>query len=53
MGDAADARGELSANWGYGVGARWRTPAGPLAIDVAYADRDHKVRLVFSVAVAF
>ncbi len=53
VGDAADARGELSANWGYGVGARWRTPAGPLAIDVAYADRDHKVRLVFSVAVAF
>ncbi|NJD88037.1 MAG: outer membrane protein assembly factor [Betaproteobacteria bacterium] len=53
VGDAADARGELSANWGYGVGVRWRTPAGPLAIDAAYADRDHKVRLVFSVAVAF
>lgn len=53
VGDAADARGDLRANWGYGVGARWRTPAGPLAIDVAYADRDHKVRLVFSVAVAF
>jgi translocation and assembly module TamA len=53
VGDAADARGDLRANKGYGVGARWRTPAGPLAIDVAYADRDRKARLVFSVAVAF
>jgi translocation and assembly module TamA len=52
-GDAADARGDLSANLGYGVGARWRTPAGPLAMDIAYADRDRKVRLSFSVSVAF
>ena len=53
VGDAADARDELSANKGYGVGARWRTPAGPLAIDLAYGDRDRKVRLSFSVSVAF
>ena len=53
VGDAADERGDLRANKGYGVGVRWRTPAGPLAIDVAYADRDRKARLVFSVAVAF
>ena len=53
VGDAGDARGDLRANWGYGVGVRWRTPAGPLAIDLAYADRDQKARLVFSVAVAF
>jgi translocation and assembly module TamA len=53
MGDAADARGDLNANKGYGVGVRWRTPAGPLAMDVAYADRDRKARLVFSVSVAF
>lgn len=53
VGDAGDARGDLRANWGYGVGVRWRTPAGPLAVDLAYADRDQKARLVFSVAVAF
>jgi len=53
VGDAADARGELGANKGYGVGARWRTPAGPLAIDLAYGDRDRKVRLGFSVSMAF
>lgn len=52
-GDAADTRGDLHLNTGYGVGVRWRTPAGPLAIDLAYADRDRKARLVFSVAVAF
>jgi translocation and assembly module TamA len=52
-GDAADERKDLRANKGYGVGVRWRTPAGPLALDVAYADRDRKARLVFSVAVAF
>jgi translocation and assembly module TamA len=53
MGDAADAHSELRANKGYGVGVRWRTPAGPLAMDVAYADRDRTARLVFSVSVAF
>ncbi len=52
-GDAADTRDTLGANLGYGVGVRWRTPAGPLALDVAYADRDKKVRAVFSVSVAF
>jgi translocation and assembly module TamA len=53
IGDAADARAALGANKGYGMGARWRTPAGPLAIDLAYGDRDRKVRLSFSVSVAF
>jgi translocation and assembly module TamA len=52
-GDAADTRDTLGANLGYGVGVRYRTPAGPLALDVAYADRDRKVRMVFSVSVAF
>ena len=53
MGDAADARADLSGNLGYGVGARWRTAAGPLAIDIAYGERDRKVRVGFSVSVAF
>ncbi|MBL0142340.1 MAG: BamA/TamA family outer membrane protein [Betaproteobacteria bacterium] len=52
-GDAADAVSDLRVNKGYGVGVRWRTPAGPLAVDLAYADRDRKARLVFSVSVAF
>jgi translocation and assembly module TamA len=43
---------------GYGLGARWRTPAGPLALDVAYGQRTidgqgGRWRVQFSVAVAF
>lgn len=53
VGDAADAREDLDAVRGYGIGARWRTPAGPLAIDIAYGERDRKVRVGFSVSVAF
>ena len=52
-GDAADTRDTLGANLGYGLGVRFRTPAGPLAFDLAYADRDRKVRAVFSVSEAF
>lgn len=52
-GDAADTRDTLGANVGYGLGARFRTPAGPLAFDLAYSDRDKRVRAVFSVSVAF
>lgn len=36
-----------------GVGARWRSPAGPLALDLAYSVRDKKVRPVFSISIAF
>ena len=53
VGDAADSRDTWEALKSYGVGARFRTPAGPLAIDLAYADRDRKVRLAFSVTIAF
>ena len=38
---------------GVGAGARWRSPAGPLAFDLAYSVRDRKLRPVFSIAVAF
>ena len=38
---------------GVGMGARWRSPAGPLALDLAYSVRDRKVRPVFSISVAF
>jgi len=38
---------------GYGLGARWRSPAGPLALDVGYGERDRQFRVGFSVAIAF
>ena len=52
-GDAGDSRKELSLHPSFGVGARYRTPAGPLGLDLAYAERDRKFRLSFSVTVAF
>lgn len=53
LGDADDKL--LKVRWarGYGVGARWRTLAGPLALDVAYGEREQKLRVHFSIAVAF
>jgi translocation and assembly module TamA len=52
-GDAADRFSTLDPALGYGLGARWRTPAGPLAIDLAWGERDRQLRVHFSVAIAF
>ena len=38
---------------GYGVGVRWRSPVGPLRIDLAYGQKVSAVRLHFSVGIAF
>lgn len=53
VGDAADERADFSLRTGYGVGARWRSPAGPLAIDLAWGHDERKLRLHFGVAIAF
>lgn len=53
VGDAADTPKEWRVNRSYGAGARFRTPAGPFALDVAYAERERRLRLSFSVTVAF
>ena len=53
IGDAGEDSTALNANPSYGVGARWRTPAGPLALDLAYAENTRKWRVSFSVSVAF
>jgi translocation and assembly module TamA len=53
VGTASDSPSTWEALKSYGVGARYKTPAGPFALDVAYAARDHKFRLAFSVTVAF
>ncbi len=38
---------------GYGVGGRWKSPAGPLAIDLAYGQDERRFRLHFAILVAF
>ena len=53
VGDAADSFKELDPAVGIGLGVRWRTVAGPLAVDVAYGEREKQFRLHFSVAIAF
>lgn len=53
IGDASDNIRSVQLAQGYGVGARWRTLAGPLALDVAWAERTRRLRLHFSIAIAF
>jgi translocation and assembly module TamA len=53
VGDASDSSSDWKANPSYGIGARFRTPAGPFALDLAYAHDPRKFRLAFSVTVAF
>ena len=52
-GNAADTWGELKPVLGYGAGIRWRSPVGPLRLDLAYAEELRKTRLHLSVGIAF
>lgn len=52
-GDAADTPRQLSPVVGYGVGARYRSPVGPVNLDVAYGEATREVRLHFSLGVSF
>jgi translocation and assembly module TamA len=53
VGDAADDWSSLDPAVGVGLGVRYRTRAGPLAVDVAYGERERQVRVHFSIAIAF
>jgi translocation and assembly module TamA len=52
-GNAADSLRDLKPKSGYGVGARWRSPVGPINVDIAYGQAVHKVRLHFSLGFTF
>lgn len=52
-GNAADTVKDLKPKYGYGVGGRWRSPVGPINVDVAYGQADKKVRLHFSLGFTF
>lgn len=52
-GDAAESFGGMDIRLGYGVGLAVRTPAGPFYVDVAYGQRDKRLRLHFSLGIAF
>lgn len=52
-GNAGDSRHDLNPVYGYGAGVRWRSPVGPLSVDVAYGQEVRKWRLHFSVGFSF
>jgi translocation and assembly module TamA len=52
-GNAADHWSDFEPALGYGVGLRWRSPVGPLRIDVAYGEELKEARVHFSVGIAF
>lgn len=52
-GDAARKFKDMKLHVGTGVGARVKTPAGPLFFDIAYGHRDRKIRWHFSLGMAF
>lgn len=52
-GDVSNAWSEFRPALGYGLGGRWRSPAGPLGIDLAYGQRSHSLQLHFSLFLPF
>ncbi|MGE5472446.1 MAG: autotransporter assembly complex protein TamA [Bacteroidota bacterium] len=52
-GDAVDSLTAARPAIGYGLGARWRSPAGPIGADLAYGQRTGSVQLHFSLAIPF
>lgn len=52
-GNAANNWQEFDPAIGYGVGLRWRSPVGPLRIDLAYGEKVRRARLHFSVGITF
>jgi len=52
-GNAANSYANLHPAVGAGVGVRWRSPVGPLRLDLAYGLETRKTRLHFSVGIAF
>lgn len=53
LGNATDSARDFEPVAGYGVGMRWRTPVGPLNLDVAYGDAVDRWRVHFSVGYTF
>jgi len=52
-GDAAESFGSMDLHLGYGVGAAFVTPAGPFYMDLAWGQKDRRLRLHFSLGIAF
>ncbi|MEM5328214.1 autotransporter assembly complex family protein [Paraburkholderia sp. JHI2823] len=53
VGTATDTWGEKQFDPGAGIGARWRSPVGPVNLDLAYGFRTHSVRPYLTLGIAF
>ena len=53
IGTATDTWGNKAFDPGTGIGARWRSPVGPVNIDVAYGLRNRSVRPYLTLGIAF
>jgi len=52
-GDAVDDLKKARFAFGYGAGVRWRSPAGPIGVDLAYGERNRSFHVHFSLAIPF
>jgi len=52
-GNATDTLDNPTPVYGYGTGARWKTPIGPLNFDLAYGHEVRKMRIHFSMGFNF
>lgn len=52
-GNAANEWKDLKPVLGYGLGARWKSPLGPIGADIAYGQEVKDYRLHFNIGVAF
>jgi len=52
-GNAADRWNEMRPVFGYGVGLHYRSPVGPLRLDLAYGQDERRLRIHVSVGIAF
>jgi translocation and assembly module TamA len=52
-GNAADSLHSLGPKSGYGVGVRYKSPVGPINVDVAYGHAVKKIRMHFSLGFTF
>ena len=53
VGNAANTLQDLKPVYGYGLGARWRSPIGAIGGDIAYGEATGEYRLHFNLGVAF
>jgi translocation and assembly module TamA len=53
FGNAANTLQDLKPLYGYGLGARWKSPVGPIGADIAYGQETGEYRMHFNIGVAF